>query len=194
MIPPNLSFEISSPTLDLFLYHWASRYRDENKDVKFYDPYIGKTDLKTDEAALKELFKWKNGGKISEAKLASIHANYFQCWTEDADLESRFLCSKEKGGPIWNIFYLHCRFPDRYPIYDQHAHRAMVYIQEHTIREDLSTKAGLVYDSYKHYRCFVTHIRRTTGNNLRTIDRAFYTFGQFLKLAKPFWNPAQHQP
>lgn len=70
----------------------------------------------------------------------------------------------------------------------------MIYIQEHAIREDLSKRPELVYDSYKQYRCFITHIRGATGNNLRTIDRAFYTFGQFLKSANPFWNPAQNQP
>jgi hypothetical protein len=194
MGPPNLSFEISFPTLDLFLDHWASRYRDEN-DKKFYDPYIGKADLKTDEAALKDLFRWKNGVRLSAAKLVSIRANYFDDWTEDANLERRYLDPSEDGDrPIWNIFYLHCRFPDQYPIYDQHAHRAMIYIQEHAIREDLSKKPELVYKSYKQYRCFVAHIRRATGHKLRTIDRALYTFGQFLKLAKPFWNPAQHQP
>jgi hypothetical protein len=185
---PHLSFEISFLTLDLFIDYWASRYRDEN-DKKLYDPHIGKADLKTNEQALKELFKWKNGGKIAKPKEDSIHANYFQCWIEDNELEYRYLDPTKKGGPIWNIFYLHCRFPELYPIYDQHAHRAMIYIQKHAIGEDLSKRPKVVYESYKQYRDFVKDIGCATGRDLRAIDRALYTFGQFLKRVRPFWNP-----
>jgi hypothetical protein len=83
------------------------------------------------------------------------------------------------GGPIWNIFYLHCRVPERYPIYDQHAHRAMHFIQEHAICErDLTTRPAGVYESYRErYFPFVVEIREKTKCDLRSIDRALYTFG-----------------
>ena len=63
----------------------------------------------------------------------------------------------------------------------------MCYIQHHLISGDLSTKSRrFVYESYTQtYRPFVVAIDR----DLRTIDRALYTFGQFLKLAKPYWSP-----
>jgi hypothetical protein len=188
MDTPHLSFEISFPTLDFFLHHWASRYHDpERRDDRLYDPHIGKADLRTDHNALKDLFTWKNGGDLSKRKLATIRDNYFDHWTEDADLESRYLDPDKGDGPIWNIFYLHCRQPKRYPIYDQHAYRAMLYIQTNAICEDLTEKSRrFVYDSYRQeYQPFVADIRRD-GRDLRTVDRALYAFGRFLKLAKPY--------
>jgi hypothetical protein len=161
----------------------ASRYSDSERDERLYDPYIRKADLRTDLEALKALFTWKNGGdRISEQKLASIRTNYFDHWSQDNDLESRYLDHNNGGGPIWNIFYLHCRQPDRYPIYDQHTYRAMLYIQEYAISEPLTERPKrFVYESYtQRYQPFVAKI----GRDLRTIDRALYTFGQFLKLAK----------
>jgi hypothetical protein len=63
----------------------------------------------------------------------------------------------------------------------------MLYIQEYAIGKPLSKMSRRsVYESYtQRYQPFVAKI----GRDLRTIDRALYTFGQFLKLAKPFWSP-----
>jgi hypothetical protein len=67
------------------------------------------------------------------------------------------------------------------------ASRTMLYIQECTIGEPLTEKSPrFVYQSYiQKYQPFVAKI----GRDMRTVDRALYTFGQFLKLAKPFWSP-----
>jgi hypothetical protein len=187
METPHLSFEISFSALDPFLDHWAPRYRYAAHE-QLYEDHIGKADLKNDWKALKALFTWKNGREIAKPKLASVRANYFECWAKDADLERRYLDPRQGGGPIWNIFYLHCRFPERYPIYDQHAHRAMVYVQKRLIGRDLTKEPRLfVYESYtQRYRPFVDDISRKSGRDLRTVDRALYTFGQFLKLARPY--------
>jgi hypothetical protein len=185
MCPKHLTFEIPFTNLRAFLEHWASRYDDANDKV-FYDPNIGKTD----EHSLIELFKWKNGGNISRKKLETIHKNYLGRRVEDADLEARYLDAGQGNGAIWNIFFLHCRCPEVYPIYDQHAHRAMVYMQQHVIcepRDDLNKQPrAFVYQSYARYRIFIDHIRRATDPELRPIDRALYTFGQFLKRARPY--------
>ncbi len=185
MDQPRLSFEIAFSAFAPFLDYWASRYRYEEHDKSFYDPYIGKADLQTNFEALEALFKWKNGGAIANQKLRSICTNY-EHWIEDANLEARYLDPHQGGGPIWNIFYLHCRQPGRYPIFDQHTHRAMLYIQRRAMSDTLSgtTLAGKkhVYEAYKQYRDFVAEI----GGDLRKIDRAIYTFGQFLKVTKPY--------
>jgi hypothetical protein len=187
----HLSFAISFTELDAFLTHWSSRYRDGQRDAQLYELNIGKgADLKTDWKALKALFTWKNGTVIAPRKLVGIRKHYFKVWTEEASLEQRYLDPNNSGGPIWNIFYLHCRFPDRYPIYDQHAYRAMIYIQTGSICQDLTEKSrGFVYDSYREkYRPFVDRIV-CHGYDLRKVDRALYTFGQFLKRAKPYLEP-----
>jgi hypothetical protein len=188
----HLSFKISFPSLNPFLDHWASRYRDpERRDQKLYDPHIGTANLRTDFESLEALFTWKNGRRISEPKLTGIRTNYFDHWTEDSDLESRYLVQGKGGGPIWNIFYLHCRRPDLYQIYDQHTHRAMRYIEGHAICNK-TLPPRCIYESYKQtYRPFV----RTFDRDQRTIDRALYTFGQFLKLVQPFCIPnSDEQP
>jgi hypothetical protein len=186
MCTKHLTFEIPFTNVRAFLEHWASRYDDTNDKV-FYDPNIGKTD----EQALIELFKWKNGGgNIARHKLKTIHTNYLAKWVADSDLEARYLDPAQGNGPIWNIFYLHCRFPEVYPIYDQHAYRAMIYMQQRVLceqKEDLNKQPpAVVYQSYKRYRGFIEHIRRATDPPLRPIDRALYTFGQFLKRVRPY--------
>ncbi len=139
---PYLSFQISASDLESFLEHWASRYRDTERDKSLYDPYIGQANLRTDVEALRALFTWKNGGsRIAARKWASIQTNYFSTWVEDEALESRYLNSDKGGGPIWNIFYLHCRLPDKYPIYDQHTHRAIIYIGQHEISRPLTKES-----------------------------------------------------
>lgn len=190
--PLHLSFEFSFEAIDPFLDHWADRYDQVEQDEKLYDPFIGRVDLRSDLKALETLFQWKNGTPISQGKLASIRSNYFDCWTEDADLESRFLAPSKGGGPIWNIFYLHCRAPDRYPIFDQHAHRAMIYMQERVICGALTDKPkGCIYEAYKNrYVPFFQQV----GRDQRTIDRALFSFGQFLKHAKRFWSPGPIAP
>jgi hypothetical protein len=186
----HLSFEIPFAKLRPFIDHWASRYRDNDNDKRLYERHI-KADLSRADVLI-ELFDWKNGGggKIAQKKLDSIYANYLSCWIEDSELETRYLDPDNDGGPIWNIFYLHCRLPELYPIYDQHAYRAMLYIQNGAIceeKDDLNRKPRpFVYESYKIYRRFVGQIARETKLNLRTVDRALYTFGQFLKRARPY--------
>lgn len=187
----HLSFEISFPALDPFVEHWACRYGDTERDERLYDPHIGAADLRTDLGALTSLFTWKNGGELSKKKSAGIRTNYFDHWIEDADLESRYLDPEKGGGPIWNIFYLHCRCPERYPIYDQHTYRAMLYMQTGAIGAELTKKPRFIYESYTQmYRPFVVAI----GRDLRVVDRALYTFGQFLKLARPFAQRVQSPP
>src|SRR5436305_214000 len=106
MDAPHLSFEIAFTALVPFLDYWASKYSDAERDERLYDPHIGTANLRTDVEALKALFLWKNGGdRISERKLQSIRTNYFEHWTEDDDLERRYLDPDRDGGAIWNIFY-----------------------------------------------------------------------------------------
>lgn len=185
-IPYHLSFEISFSALDPFLRYWACRYRDSDRDTTLYDPHIRTANLQTDWKALKALFEWKNGGTIAKPKLASVRTNYFEDWTDDDHLECRYLDFKKGGGPIWNIFYLHCRHPDKYPIYDQHTYRAMRFMETGNLEELISGTSiaarAEIFRSYGDYMSFASKL----DANKRKVDRALYTFGQFLKLAKSF--------
>ncbi len=174
----NLSFQITCQTLDQFINHWAAKYfyPSENK----YDFNIGKP---LTEISRLELFEWKNGSTISKKKLDSITKNYPLNF--EGNQEQRYLNHKESGGAIWNIFYLHCLEPTKWPIYDQHTFRAMRYIQTGQITEIGNTNKQK-YESYKNEYIPFVHSLRNMDH--RKLDKALFTFGQFLKVANKYAN------
>lgn len=98
----------------------------------------------------------------------------------NGDHRARYLNHKEPGGAIWNIFYLHCLEPEKWPIFDQHTFRAMQYIKTSQIVEIGTTKKQK-YTAYKdEYLPFLSNFGE---KNVRKVDKALFAFGQFLKLA-----------
>jgi outer membrane cobalamin receptor len=174
-----LSFSIKFSSLPQFLNHWSAKYRDPQfRDREKYDDYVGKP--LTHESRL-HLFEWKNGSKLSKQKISSIEHNYPLNFNRK-NLRIRYLNRNATGGAIWNIFYMHCIDPKTWPIYDQHTHRAMHYMKTGRIVEIGSRKAE-IYDSYEsNYIPFV----KSLNSDQRTIDKALYAFGQFLKIAKAY--------
>ena len=159
--------------------YWSSKYfyQEEYK----YDNNIGKPLTKESRLAL---FEWKNGSKISAKKLASINDNYPLIFSGDE--KKRYLNYNENGGAIWNIFYLHCLSPNKWPIYDQHTFRAMRYIQKGII-EEIGITHKQKYESYmEEYLPFV----HSFGDiEQRKIDKALFVFGQFLKIVNRYSFP-----
>ena len=112
----------------MFVQYWSAEY-DYATDSDLYTPHIGK---QLTPETVRELFLWKNGSKLSVAKQQSVEQNYVGRLQELFDLSmdtppAEFL-KTFGGGAIWRIFWLHCWQPSRYPIYDQHVHRAMTFI------------------------------------------------------------------
>jgi len=110
-----------------FIRFWSCQYQYAN--AALYDANIGKP--LTPERVL-ELFEWKNGRPLSGMKKLSIRRNYLEAkesipmnGTENELLS--YLTGR--GGAIWRIFWLHCHEPSKYPIYDQHVHRAMAKLE-----------------------------------------------------------------
>lgn len=175
MTTPFTAVAITHPDEAHFLAHWAPRYTDDDAP---YERHIGRP---LTEDGLWALFRWKNGGGIAPLKQASIRRNY--PLDPPPDPEGRYLDERRPGGPIWNIFYLHCLDHARWPIYDQHAHRAMVWIQENRIDElpnggARATKRA-IYACYRER--FVPFIRGFAETDRRRVDRALFAFGRFLK-------------
>ena len=96
------------------------------------------------------LFEWKNGSKLSEKKRKSVEQNYIfkkdhECvkraiafpigasLDEGRTFASQFLKEFPQGGEIWGIFWLHC-CNQQFPIYEQHVHRAIVFVEEGGLR------------------------------------------------------------
>ncbi len=172
----NFTFQIHCADFDQFVTHWSSKYfyADEHK----YDSNIGNP---LTERSRLELFEWKNGSVISEKKTKSIMENYplsFQ-----GDHQGRYLNHRQSGGPIWNIFYIHCLEPETWPIFDQHVFRAMRYIQTQEITEIGNTKKRKYQQYTEEYIPFI----KSLGNiNHRTLDKALFSFGQFLKKVEKY--------
>jgi hypothetical protein len=172
----NLSFQIQCRDIGGFVEHWAPKYTYQTEHK--YDDNIGKPLTKKSRL---QLFEWKNGSVISKLKLKSINKNYPLSF--NGDKAERYLNYKEGGGAIWNIFYLHCLEPAKWPIFDQHTYRAMRYIQGGVI-EEIGKNNKQKYESYNNE--YMPFINEVADIEQRKLDKALFSFGQFLKLAKKY--------
>jgi hypothetical protein len=196
MDPLHLSVELfpREPSIEVFLKHWSGGYNDASRDKSLYEPNIVKK-LELERDAIWPLFEWKNGSPLSMAKREVVRINYIEPWEAEESLEPRYLNPRAPGHrAIWNIFYLHCRRPDIYPIYDQHTYRAMHYIKTREIAE-IPKPQHRVYATYADYREFVEALRsalprHNRQHSIRLIDQALFAFGKFLKLAEPYALPS----
>jgi hypothetical protein len=146
-------------------------------DQVFYDQYIGQP---LNDDLIARWFKWKNGFKLSDKKKTSIlrYASPDERIDVSADDDTlrRFL--NRAGGAIWRIFWLHLQHPTHFPIFDQHAYRAMAFLRgwsDVEIPDSNPRKIDLYLDEYLlYFRSFdpIPH---------RQVDRALWTFGRFLK-------------
>lgn len=170
-----LSFQISTSDNASFLSHWASKY-----DYPHEDKYIRNIGKPLTIESLQELFEWKNGtgSVIAAGKAQSIAANYPLIF--EGDKQNRYLNHKQPGGAIWNIFFLHCLEPESWPIFDRHTFRAMRYLETGRIEKIGSTNKQKYAVYLNEYIPFLTKFKAA---DQRTVDKALFTFGQFLKLA-----------
>jgi len=114
-------------------------------------------------------------------EIESIKNNYPLVF--NGNKEQRYLNYKENGGAIWNIFYLHILDTNKYPIYDQHTYRAMIYLQTKKIIE-ISNNDKKKYESYIYE--YIPFVKSFNNTNHRKIDKALFAFGQFLKISNKY--------
>ncbi len=165
---------------DQFIKFWSSRYRDVNEH--FYDNGIERP-LTAERA--ESLFFWKAGKQYWRKSKPLVQKNFISRLDELASLPSditpdEFLRQFATGGAIWRIFWLHCWQPLQFPIYDQHVHRAMAVIETGQPEEITGWSDGRKIDVYlRRYVRFVA--RHFADAPIRSVDRALWTCGQFLK-------------
>jgi hypothetical protein len=170
-------YTISQASLEDFVAFWAPQYRYAQESL--YTDNIGR-DLTADR--IRELFDWKNGPRFATRNRRSIERYYIARLSEleklpsDTDAES-FLSLFPSGGAIWRIFWLHCWQPTRFPIYDQHVHRAMSFI-ERGEREEIPKNDKAKVRSYLDR--YLPFHRKFVGLDLREVDRALWVFGKFI--------------
>lgn len=130
-----------------------------------------------------QLFEWKNGSVLSSPKRRSVEQNYVahiakvNALPQATDAAS-FLQEFPSGGAIWRIFWLHCWQPNRFPIYDQHVHRAMISIEQQRLEELPERDTEKIQQYLTRYLPF--H-RKFKGINPRSLDKALWSYGKFVK-------------
>jgi hypothetical protein len=169
---------------EAFVSFWADRYTGD--DDEFYEANVGR---ELTEDRIEAWFAWKSGKRnkngemvLSEKKLSSIRRHFVSRRMEleqiapdepASSLMERFA----DGGVIHRIFWLHCWQPSRFPIYDQHVHRAMRFIQA-GVREEIPGRDALKVRAYiDQYMPF--HAQFTVLPQ-RAVDKALWTYGKFL--------------
>ncbi len=130
-----------------------------------------------------QLFEWKNGSVLSGPKRRSVEQNYVahiakvNALPQATDAAS-FLQEFPSGGAIWRIFWLHCWQPSRFPIYDQHVHRAMVFIEQQRLEEIPERDTEKIQQYLTRYLPFHQKFK---GINQRSLDKALWFYGKFVK-------------
>jgi hypothetical protein len=178
----NLNFN-KADNLDIFITSWSKLYSFSNEAI-YSKSIVKETLIKTD---IQNLYKWKNGMKLSELKQKSLDTkikaklsiiNAFKK-NNSIDLES-FKIEFKKVSAVWQIFLLHIIKPNKYPTYDQHIHRAFLFIHN----EDWSNIQNTMNNKDKekfYFDRYLPFIEAQNIKNLKQLDEAFFAFGQFLK-------------
>lgn len=176
-----ITFKPEEVSFENFISFWSSQYRDPNEAL-----YLKNIEGPFTPETVHQLFVWKNGSRLAARKHRSVENNYIARLDElrklpkDTDAYA-FLNRFNSGGAIWRIFWLHCWQPDRFPIYDQHVHRAMVYIKQQNIEEIASRDQDKVCVYLERYLPFHEQFK---GLPQRSVDKALWAFGKFLKKTK----------
>jgi hypothetical protein len=168
-------------TPDTFVDQWSQRYVDAREDL--YTSNIG---LPLTPDRVNSLFLWKNRGPLSANKQNSVLRNYIERLDELPNLPPHttaadFLKVFDGGGAIWRIFWLHCWKPERFPIYDRHVHRSMIYMTEQRI-EEIPEGEAIIRSYLNRYLPFWEELPSLPG---RAWDKALWTFGRFLRSFPP---------
>ena len=173
-----------------FVEFWAKWYNDKYEPA--YRQYI--SEPLTPES-VRTLLAWKamsitrksiEAGEHPFVEAVIANLEHFQSiplnTPEDAD---KFLTNELKGkGMIWKIFTLHILNPGKYPIFDQHVYRAMVYLKTGEIKEIPESNEEKQLKYIKEYLPFYNVEHEHYDD--RKLDKALFSFGQFLKKTRWF--------
>jgi hypothetical protein len=177
-----------------FVEFWALRYYDPHENL-----YAANINCPHHtEGTLTELFRWKIGAWLFARNFERTVQRHFLDRIDKAralhpDISAEdFLHDRfPDGGAIYRIFWLHCWHPKRFPIYDQHVHRAMTFICDGKM-EELSGY-GDEEKIQKYLDCYIPFFEsfrnldlafdlERDGISSRKADRALMAFGQAIRI------------
>lgn len=168
---------------DEFVAYWSAQY-PKQEDVLLYTPNINDG---RSPRALYDLFLWKSGAwlakKWRKAVETKIIPRFAELNTLPEDISAAdFLRRFSEGGAIFRIFLLHCWWPKRFPIYDQHVHRAMSVAKTGQCEEIEGWPDDRKIDSY--LRDYLPFHSEFATLDQRSVDQALWAFGKFLKTSR----------
>ncbi len=183
-------YKQASATHTEFIEFWEQRYKDPLEHL-----YVNNIDSLHTDDTLDKLFHWKGSNQNYKRNRKSVERNFIsQRGTAESlpvDITALdFLNTFCQGGVIHRIFWLHCWRPNQFPIYDQHVHRAMIYIEEGRIEELGKRTDKAKIDVYlRRYLAFFKPFGDAQlpfdpsrdGIQHRRADRALLAFGKHLK-------------
>jgi hypothetical protein len=160
---------------DEFVRFWSSKYVNPNETL--YTDNIGSP---LDEDKIFKLFTWKNNNNLSRRKKRTIQEKYIPLISaeipSEIDRVKRYI-QNIRGNAIWNLFWLHCVTQGKYPLYDQHTHRASRYCIVGEVSEIPKNKNIILDYYFEDYIPFYNFFE----NNDRAVDKALFTFGKYVK-------------
>ena len=172
-----------SGSLQEFISFWSKLYVYDNAVLyeRIHNTTLSENDLK-------DLYKWKNGMKLSQAKEKSLNTKIISRLetvnnlraASNFDLEY-FLKEFKQVSVVWKVFLLHILKPNRFPIYDQHVHRAYRFINNQSsngIKASMNESVKLKFYFEEYY----PFVRQSKITDLKKMDEAFFAFGQFINI------------
>lgn len=166
-----------------FVSYWSSFYYYDLENL--YNNTINNAQFTS--KCLFDLFKWKNGMKLSLLKRISLESKIISkldfinlSKSSGVNLEE-FNTVFNNVSAVWRIFLLHIINPHKYPIYDQHIHRAFNFINGLDITNISSTLSDKVKLEF-YFETYLKFIESQTDTdiNMKRLDEALFTFGQFI--------------
>src|SRR5438874_5886980 len=158
-----------------FVEFWAEQYRYPEEKLytdNIQSPHTCET--------LRNLFKWKIEPRFRTRHLRLVEKNFISRLEEarqraPATDAADFLRLFSAGGAVYRIFWMHCWEPKRFPIYDQHVHRAMNFIVGEKHKELSKFQPEEVVKLYlSRYLPFWGSFADFDG---RKVDKAMWAFG-----------------
>jgi hypothetical protein len=160
-----------------FVRFWEQMY--SGYDEEFYRDNIGQP---LTEERIAGWFAWKNGTPLSAKKIKAVrrYLSPDERIGHAASIEALRNFLNRPGGAIWRIFWLHLQHPRRFPIYDQHVHRAMAFMLKWPrprleIPQSNPAKVRMYLEDYRPFFALFS------GCNYRRVDRALWSFGRLLR-------------
>ena len=172
-----------SGSLQEFISFWSKLYAYDNAGL--YDKIHYKV---LSEKDIKDLYQWKNGMKLSQAKEKSLNIKILKKLniinslraTAEIDLDY-FLKEFKEVSVVWKVFLLHIISPTMYPIYDQHIHRAYRFMNHEAsdgIKASMNESVKLKFYFEEYY----PFVKESKIKDLKKMDEAFFAFGQFINI------------